>query len=79
MATSVQVREAKLPISQKIMTPTCSSARYFRKLIPADRIAATIMPDRTRLVDDNPPLPDARKTTSNNVPAAPTNAKSGTE
>ena len=54
--TSVQVLEPKLPINQNIMTETCSSAIYFNKLIPADKIAATMIPERIRLLEDNPPL-----------------------
>ena len=51
--TSVQVLEPKLPISQKIMTATCSSATYFKKLMPADKMAATMMPDNIKLFEDN--------------------------
>jgi hypothetical protein len=58
--TSAHVLEAKLPISQKIIIETCSSATYFKKLIPADKIAATIIPERIRLLDDKPPLADER-------------------
>jgi hypothetical protein len=47
--TSLQVFEPKLPINQKMMTATCSSATYFKKLMPADKMAATIMPERIRL------------------------------
>jgi len=50
--TSAQVFEPKLPINQKIIMETCSSATYFKKLIPADNIAATIMPDNMRLWED---------------------------
>ena len=53
-ATSPQLLEAKLPISQKMMTATCSSATYFRKLMPAERIEATMMPERIRLLEDSP-------------------------
>src|SRR5210317_1413094 len=77
--TSVQVFEPKLPINQKMMTATCSSATYFKKLMPADKMAATIMPDRIRLFEESPPLEDERYTTNNNVTAAPTKANNGTE
>ena len=50
--TSVQVAPAKLPMSQNIMTATCSSARYLQKLIPADKIAETMIPERIKCVDD---------------------------
>ena len=39
-------------MSQKMMTETCSSAMYFMKLMPADRIAATMMPERIRLLEE---------------------------
>ena len=77
--TSVQVFDPKLPINQKMMTATCSSATYFRKLIPADKIAATMMPERIRLFEESPPLEDERYITNNNVTVAPTNANKGTE
>ena len=52
-----QVLEAKLPMSQKMMTETWSLARNLRKLIPADKIAATMIPDRIRLLEENPMMP----------------------
>lgn len=78
-----QVREAKLPISQKIITETCSFAINFKKLIPADNIAATIIPDKIKLLDDNPPIGVEdeydKKITKNRVAPAPAKAKSGTD
>ena len=50
--TSIHVFDAKLPMSQKIITETCSSAMYFKKLMPADNIAAIIMPDKIRLFEE---------------------------
>ena len=58
--TSLQVFDPKLPINQKMMTATCSSATYFKKLIPADKMAATMIPERIRLFDESPPLEDER-------------------
>ena len=77
--TSVHVLEPKLPINQKMMTDTCSSAIYFKKLMPADKIAATIIPDRIRLLDEIPPPEADRYMTKPRVKAAPINAKRGTE
>ncbi len=54
MEKSAHVFEAKLPINQKIITETCSLAINFKKLIPAERIAATIIPDKIRLLDESP-------------------------
>ncbi len=51
-----QVLDAKLPISQKIITETCSLAMNFKKLIPAERMAATIIPDKIRLLDESPAI-----------------------
>jgi hypothetical protein len=79
MATSVHVLDAKLPISQKIMIETCSSAIYFKKLMPADRIAATMIPDRIRLLEEYPPPDDERYRTNIRVLMAPTNASRGTD
>ncbi len=61
------------------MTETCSSAIYFRKLIPAVRIDATMIPDNMRLLEETPPLDEDRYSTNKSVIAAPVNAKSGTE
>ena len=58
--TSVQVFEPKLPINQKMMTETCSSAMYFSKLIPADKIAATMIPESIKLFEEKPPLEEER-------------------
>lgn len=77
--TSAHVFETKLPISQKMIIETCSSATYFKKLIPADKMAATIIPERIRLFEEKPPLADERYTTKNRVPIAPMKAKAGTE
>ena len=76
--TSAQVRETKLPINQKMITATCSSARYLMKLSPAARIAATMMPERIRLLDEIPPPAEERKTTIARVATAPIKAKTGT-
>lgn len=51
-----QVFDAKLPISQKIITETCSLAMNFRKLIPAERIEATMIPDKIRLLEESPAI-----------------------
>ena len=83
ISTLAQVLEAKLPMSQKIITDTCSLAMNFKKLIPAERIAATMIPDRIRLLEvrllelclDEPD----RKITKNRVAQAPTKANRGTE
>jgi len=77
--TSAQVLEAKLPINQKMMMETCSSAMYLRKLIPADKMAATIIPDSIKLLEDISPLKEERDITATRVPTAPQNAKIGTE
>ncbi len=58
--TSAHVLEAKLPISQKMIIETCSSATCFKKLIPADKMAATMIPERIRLLEEKPPLEDER-------------------
>ncbi len=50
--TSTQVFDPKLPINQKIMMETCSSATYLMKLIPADKMAATMIPERIRLLEE---------------------------
>jgi len=77
--TSDQILEPKLPISQKIIIETCSSATYLIKLIPADKIAATIKPDNIKLVEDILPLEDDRTSTAPRVVTPPINAKKGTE
>ena len=77
-ATSSQVRELKLPRSQKIITLTCSSATYLMKLIPADRIVATMIPDRMRLLEAIRPSKEEMERTKSRVSRAPTKAKSGT-
>ena len=74
-STSAQVLELKLPISQKIITATCSSATYFRKLMPADKMAATIIPDKIRLFEDSPLPLDERYMTKSKVAAAPQKSK----
>jgi len=56
VATLSHVLEAKLPISQKMMTDTCSLAMNFKKLIPAERMAATITPDKIRLLEERPAI-----------------------
>ena len=80
---SIHVFDAKLPISQKIITETCSSAIYFKKLMPADKIAAIIIPDKIRLFEEKfkPALLEepARKITRIRVEIAPTNANKGIE
>ena len=58
--TSIQVLDPKLPMSQKIITATCSSAIYFKKLMPAESMAATMMPDKIKLFEETPPLDDER-------------------
>ena len=50
---SSHVLDAKLSISQNIMTETCSLAMNFKKLIPAESMAATMIPDRIRLLDES--------------------------
>ena len=52
--------EPKLPISQKMITLTCSSTMYLIKLTPADRMAETMIPDRIRLLEESPALEEAR-------------------
>lgn len=81
--TSNQVLEAKLPMSQKIITATCSSAVYLRKLIPAERMAPTIMPERIRVLEEREaeeffPVYE-RYITKSRVRQAPAKANSGTE
>jgi len=78
-STSVHVLEPKLPINQNIIIETCSSAIYFIKLMPADNIAATIIPDNIRLWEDALPLKEDKNITANSVPDAPINANNGTE
>ncbi len=81
--TSIHVFEAKLPISQNIITETCSSAMYFKKLIPAESIAATIIPDKIRLLDERVTaefLPEyERNITKKSVRHAPAKANKGTD
>jgi len=79
MPTSVQVLEAKLPINQKMMMPTSSPAIYLMKLTPADRMAATMMPERIRLAEDRSPLLAVSQITTINVPTAPANANNGSD
>ena len=70
---------AKLPMSQKIITETRSSAAYFKKLNPAESIAATIIPERIRLLDEYPPaVPPDRYSTTANVITAPAKAHNPT-
>ncbi len=80
---SNHVLDAKLPISQKIMTETCSSAEYFKKLIPAESMAPTMIPDKIRLLEDSLPMDflpeEEKKITKKSVEHAPVKAKSGTE
>ncbi len=77
--TSAQVLDPKLPINQKMITATCSSAIYFKKLMPADNMAATMIPERIKLVEETPPPEADRYMTKNKVVTAPIKAKSGTE
>jgi len=56
MKKSNHVFEAKLPSNQEIITDTCSLEINFKKLIPAERIAPTIIPDKIKLLDDNPDI-----------------------
>ncbi len=83
MTKSNHVFEAKLPMSQKIITETCSLAINFKKLMPADRIAPTIIPDKIRLLDDNPAIgffeEKDKNITTNKVAQAPIKANMGTE
>ena len=80
---SIHVFDAKLPMSQKMITETCSSAMYFKKLIPADKIAAIIIPDKIKLFEEKfePVLLEEpeRKITRIRVEMAPTNANKGIE
>lgn len=80
---SNHVLDAKLPMSQKIIMETCSSAVYFKKLIPAERMAPTMIPDNIRLLEESFPkgfFPEEEKyITKKRVKHAPVKAKSGTE
>jgi len=58
---------------------TCSSAIYFRKPIPAERMDATITPERMRVFDESRESGAARENTAMSVASEPAKAKSGTE
>jgi hypothetical protein len=77
--TPFHVLDAKLPISQKIIIATCSSARYFKKLMPAERIAPTMTPERISVWAEIWPLKVESLITIKRVTMAPINAKSGVE
>jgi hypothetical protein len=77
--TSAHVFEPKLPINQKIIIETCSSAKYFTKLMPADKTAATIIPANMRLTGDIRPSEVDRNITAKRVETAPIKANKGTE
>jgi len=68
-------------MSQNIMTDTCSSATNFKKLMPADNMEETMIPDNIKLLDDKPSrvkvLPEDRKITVNRVSAEPAKANTG--
>ena len=74
-----QVAPARLPMSQKMMMPTCSSARNLRKPMAADRMALTITPARIRLVELRLRSPLARKSTTARVATPPAKANTGTD
>ena len=77
--TSAHVAALKLPMSQNIIKETCSSAIYLMKLMPADKIAETIIPDKMRLFDEIPPLPEDKYITKNRVKTAHIKANRETE
>lgn len=77
--TSLQDFPTRLPISQKIMTPTCSLAKYLIKPIPADKIAETMTPARIKVLDESLSSGAASEKTMARVAIAPKKAKSGIE
>ncbi len=67
------------PMSQKMMMLTCSSARNLRKPMAAERMAATITPERIRLDEESRWSPAAKVSTATRAAILPAKAKSGTE